>query len=124
MKKIAILFFVLGVLVGLFGAFIMRNAELGPPEISDGYYRIYTMQKAYDTETGEPIYWLIADLVEMRGGIPIHQNKIRFYQIPRRAVMNLPDDGKPGKALSFLLTVKNGEAKIDKVLWPPTVFTR
>ncbi len=124
MKKIAILFFILGVLVGLFGAFTIRNTKAGPPTISDGYYRVYSLQKAYDTETGERIYWVIADSLKMRrSGLPIQQSKIRFYKIPRRMVRNLPDDREWRRTLSFL-TVNDGKGMIDEMIWLPKVMTR
>jgi len=122
MRKIVI--FALGMLVGLSGPFIMRNTEVGPPTISDGYYRVYSLQKAYDTETGERIYWIIADSLKMRrSGLPIQQSKIRFYKIPRRMVRNLPDDREWRKTLSFL-TVNDGKGMIDEMIWSPKVITR
>jgi len=123
-----ILAFLIGVMCGVYLADAVLEGEAGPPQIPNGHYRIYNLQEAFDTKTGEPIYWLIADLVKWKqfeaNKVPVHQSKIRFYQIPRRAVMNLPDDEKPCKRVSFLLTVNDGKAKIDKAIFPPTVFTR
>lgn len=61
-------------------------------EFKSGSYDIYAIQKAFDGRTGEPLYWIIADRLESEGSIT-HMGEIRFYQIPRRLVRNLEDDG-------------------------------
>jgi len=127
MRKTILFFFIGGALIGLYVGFLIGSIALpdGPIRMADGYYRVYNQQKAYDTKTGEQIYWLIADQVKWQklgsNDVPVHQNKIRFYQIPRQAVADPLDDGKPDKSL---LTVREGKATFVKVVWPPKVFTR
>jgi len=124
MKRVAIIFFLIGAWVGFIGEAIYRNTEVGPPTIPDGYYRVYSVQKAYDTKTGERIYWIIADSIKMRDSeLPIQQSKIRLYKIPRQMIKNLPNDKEWIKSLSFL-TVNDGKGMMDELIWPLRVFTR
>lgn len=88
-------------------------------KVGDGTYRVYDLKRAFDTQTGEPVYWMIGGKMtdaHFEGKTfkdAVEPARIAIYSIPRKLVENLADDGKPDPNLKeWKLTVQAGKAKL------------
>jgi len=87
---------------------------------SQGTYRAYTMKAAFDTHTGEPVYWIVGgkmtDGALMKGGKVykgiVEPDTISLILIPRKMVVNLSADNlpDPSKNEYWRLEVSDGKA--------------
>lgn len=101
----------LALIVGLMAGITMGSALGGGKlaSMASGNYEVCHIQRAYDPYSGEPVYWITAEPLDVNG---VHGD-VRFYTIPRKAIANVPDDGGPEPNLrTFKLRVERTEKNI------------
>ena len=115
----SVFFTVFGIRVGYSIGSKMNTEEF--EKIVDGTYRVYDMKKAFDGQTGDPIYWVLggkmSDLKVDGQTLKnvVEPGKITIYSISRKTVENVADDGKPDPDMKhWKLTVRNGKAHLSE----------
>ncbi len=91
MKKLT---YVLGLLICLvLGIFIGNYGTRGNhANAASGTYEAFSVAKAFDPYTGEAVYLVVAMPMKEEGLVREYTGGIKFYQIPRAKVANLPCD--------------------------------
>ena len=120
--KIYLVLFV-GVIIGGIYGISMRlpNVVVATdriPEMEDGQYTGYHLQKMFDGKSGAPVYWIVAGkgtnmLVEsVPAYIEPRERNIKLYSIRRDRVLGLAESEVNGCANPFTyhFTVRDGEA--------------
>ena len=98
--KVALLWVVIS---GFFlaGDFYGRNQAKGAAAtMRPGTYEAYSVQKRFDTQTGQPVYWVIGsamqnEQVSVDGKTitaPVITGTPKFYKVSRERITNLPAD--------------------------------
>jgi len=91
-----------------------------PLPMAAGHYEVLGIHRAADTSNGEAIYLMLAAPIwQSKDGLTINSSDFRYYVLPRRAVVNLQDDGgpRPGDSISQfdILVEGNAGARVARV---------
>lgn len=93
----------------------LPTTNMGIPHIQDGFYTVYSSRNMFDTQTGEPIYWLVAGrghVDQLITGNPatayIEPDEVRIFRIARANFRNASE--VTAESRSFRIMVANGNA--------------
>ena len=87
-----------------------------PARVHNGAFNVYSIQEAYDEDTGEPVYWITGAPVRHVYFFDAHffgwvQGRgVKFFSIPRNKVLN--PQAWNYSDFRYRLVIHNGEAEI------------
>lgn len=70
----------------------------------NGTYKVVSVRKMFDEQTGRPIYWMVAS--PMKNGVSVERYQV--YRIPRNMIVNVPADAKPDAGPVMKLELASG----------------